>query len=118
MGQQRTDLLAIEFFDPVGAERPAGVTGEPALNAQQIGGSLPHHLTTLAEEIPHRSIRAGINIAFGEYVQPQQVGQPARIAMIVGILESFILVDRRRIDEMNRITLLHESIDQPVPVIG
>src|SRR5262245_54677391 len=44
--------------------------------------------------------------------------QPPRIAVVIGILQSIVLLDRRSIGEMKSVALLHQSINQPVPVIG
>jgi len=46
------------------------------------------------------------------------MSQPARIALIVGILESLVLMNRCRVDEVHPIALFHQPLDQPVPVLG
>src|SRR5215831_1425156 len=44
--------------------------------------------------------------------------QPPRIAVVIGILQSIVLLDRRGVRKMKSVALLHQSIDQPVPVVG
>src|SRR5215510_14931682 len=44
--------------------------------------------------------------------------QPPRIAVVIGILQSAVLLDRRGVCKMKSVALLHQSIDQPVPVVG
>jgi hypothetical protein len=59
-----------QCFDSVGAHRPAGVSTKQILHAQKIGGSLPHHLPTLAQQIAHGPVLFRINVSLGENSQP------------------------------------------------
>jgi hypothetical protein len=45
------------------------------------------------------------------------MGQPPRVTVVIGILQSIVLLYRRRVGEMNSVALLHQTIDQPVPVV-
>ena len=38
--------------------------------------------------------------------------------MIVGILQSLVLSDRGSVGQMNTMSLVHQAVDQPVPVVG
>src|SRR5438105_14745139 len=38
--------------------------------------------------------------------------------MIVGVLEPFVLLDRRCVGQMNFMSLVHQAVDQPVPIEG
>src|SRR4029453_4137430 len=44
--------------------------------------------------------------------------QPPRVTVVIGILQPLVLLYRRGVGEMNSVALLHESIDQPVPVVS
>ena len=52
------------------------------------------------------------------HIQAQQLGQVAGIGFIAAVLESGVVLDRRRVRKLNRIARFHQSIDQPVPVEG
>jgi len=49
---------------------------------------------------------------------PQQVGQPARIRMIIRILQPLILLHSGRVGQMHAVARLHEAIHEPVPMVG
>ena len=38
--------------------------------------------------------------------------------MIVGIFQSLVLLDRCGVGQMNSMSLVHQAVDQPVPVVG
>jgi hypothetical protein len=44
----------------------AGVARDQILDAQQIGGSLPHHLASLAQKIAHRPLLFGVDVTLGK----------------------------------------------------
>ena len=44
--------------------------------------------------------------------------QPASIAIIIGILQTFVLTNRRAVGQMHPVARLHQTVHQPVPVVG
>ena len=46
------------------------------------------------------------------------MGQMLRIGLIAAVLQSFILLDRRRVGEMHLEAGVLQAIDQPIPVVG
>ena len=54
----------------------------------------------------------------GQDAQAQQVGQVTRIAVVVGILEPGIGLDRTGLGQVHDEAEFLQSVDQPVPVVG
>src|SRR5688572_31531477 len=106
------------FRSPVGANRTTCITRDQILYAQQVGGPLPHHLAALAQKIAYRPLFFRIDVALRQNSQPQNVGKPASVGMIVSVLQSLVLLDRSRVGQMNAMSLVHQAVDQPVPVEG
>ena len=78
---------------------------------------MAHHLAALAQQIAYRSLLFRIDVALRQYSQPQNVGKPAGVGMIVGVFEPFVLLDRCGVGQMNLVPLVHQTVDQPVPVV-
>jgi hypothetical protein len=49
--------------------------------------------------------------------EPHQVGEPERVVTIVGVLESCVLPNGRRVDELHVVARGHQAVDEPVPVV-
>jgi hypothetical protein len=50
--------------------------------------------------------------------ESQLMGHMLRIGLIAAVLQSFILLDRRRVGEMQLEAGILQAIDQPIPVVG
>ncbi len=57
------------------------------------------------------------NVALRQDAQNQHLSQEEGIVLIIGMLDSFVLLYRRRISQMNTVvTSIHQTVDQPVPI--
>jgi hypothetical protein len=74
-------------------------------------------MTSFAQQVPDRSIRFWIDIAFGQYAKSHHFCQPEGIMPIIVILEPGVFLYGVGSCEMNPISLGHQQINQPVPVI-
>ena len=46
------------------------------------------------------------------------MGEPSSIGVVVGVLESRVLLDRGGVGQMKLVPFIHQPVDQPVPVVG
>jgi hypothetical protein len=65
---------------------------------------LPDDLAALAQKIPYRPL-------FRQNSQPQNVGKPAGVGMIVSVFEPLVVLDRSRVCQMNTMPLIHQAIN-------
>jgi hypothetical protein len=93
----------------------ARVAGKQRWAREPLRHVLPHQLGTFPSQITHGALVLGIDTAFRSDVSAQQMGQPARIDLIVATLEPLLLFDGRRMGEVHAIAGLAKAIDEPVP---
>jgi hypothetical protein len=95
----------------------ARVAGKQRWAREPLRHVLPHQLGTCPEQITHGALVLGIDTAFRSAVEAPQMGQPARIDLMVANLEPLLLFDGRRMGEVHAIAGLAKAIDEPVPVV-
>jgi hypothetical protein len=93
----------------------ARVAGKQRWDRAHLRHVLPHQLGTCPEQITHGALVLGIDTAFRSAVEAPQMGQPARIDLMVANLEPLLLFDGRRMGEVHAIAGLAKAIDEPVP---
>lgn len=71
----------------------------------------------LTQEIADGSLGFRLYGALGQHPQAEPVCQPPRIGAIISILETVLLLHRRRIGQVQSIACVHEAIDEPGPII-
>ena len=72
---------------------------------------MPDDLAALAQKIPYRPLFFRIDVALRQNSQPQNVGKPAGVGMIVSVFEPLVVLDRSRVCQMNTMPLIHQAIN-------
>lgn len=75
-------------------------------------------LHALARQIARRPLLPRQDRSRRQDAQPQQRGEVLRIGVVAAVLQSFVLLDRRRVGEMHMVASILQSVDQPIPVVG
>ena len=116
--QQPGHRLGGQALDLVGAQGATAVAGEQVLDRQQVGGVLLHQTAAPAQQIAHRTVRLGVDVALRQLAAAQSLSQPACVGVVVAVLQPRVLHQRRRVGQVDRVAGLHEGVYQPVPVVG
>ena len=67
---------------------------------------------------PHAADRPRVNVARGKHAEPQLLRQPARVGVVVGVLDPLVRRHLRRIAQPDVPALRLQPIHQPIPVEG
>ena len=70
----------------------------------------------LSEQVPYRSFFSRVNVSLSQNAKGKHLGKPERVALVVRMLQSVVLMICRRVCKANLITGIHQSINEPVPV--
>ena len=109
-------VLAERFY--VGRHEPVAVVpAKDVLEADDERGPESDQVHALPEEIADRTVFLGVDVPLRKDPQPQHLGEPEGVVLIVGEFQPGVLLDRRRISQMYLVACLHEEIDQPVPIV-
>ena len=116
--QQPAHRLRRQALDLVGAQGVTAVAGKQVLHRQQVGRMLLHQTPAPPQQVAHRAIFLGVDVALGQQPQAQQLRQPAGVGVVVAVLEPAVLHDGGRVGQVDPVAGLHQGVDQPVPVVG
>ena len=75
-------------------------------------------MAPLAEQIPDGTHLFRVDVAGRQYPEPEHLGEPESIVGIVDVLDTGILFACCRVDELDVVSVFHESIDEPIPVVS
>jgi hypothetical protein len=106
------------FFpqDVMARDFPAAGIRHGVVEAGEQGGPKLHQMAPFPQEISHGTLLPRVDVAFFEDPEGEELGQPEGVMFVIDVLESLVLLSGAGIGQMNRIALLHEGIDEPVPV--
>lgn len=96
----------------------AFIATDDVLETDDKRGPQSHQVHALSQKITDWPVYFGIDISLGQDPQPQHIGQPECIVLVVGIFQARVFLNLSRIGQMDHISLSHQRINQPVPVIG
>ena len=102
----------------VAAEVRAALLVEQGFYRKNLDRALLHQLHAFPSQIAHRVLGAGHDMTFRQQAQSENVRQMAGIGFVAAMFEAIILLDRRRVCQMNGIVCVLQAIHQPVPVEG
>ena len=88
------------------------------MDAQEVTRLLSHQLTAFPQQVTDCAVFLRIDVARGENAQAKELGSPPRIAVIIGMLQAVVLLNRGGVGQMHRVPGFHEPINQPIPIIG
>ena len=106
------------MLDIVALDRLRQVAGQQVVDAQDVRGALPHQLGALAHQVAQGPQLRWADVPLRQDPEPQQLRQVLAIAEIVAMLETVVLLDRRRVHQPHVKARGSQSVDQPVPVVG
>lgn len=116
--QQRRHHVGGELPELRQRDPSPGQSGEQALQTQDDGSVLTDELAPPAQEILEGPLGFRIDVAGGQEPSPQQVRQPPRVVTVIGVFEPTVLREGRHMDQMHAIARVHQTIHEPVPVLG
>ena len=64
-----------------------------------------HQVGPPAQQIAHRPQLRIVDVRLGQNVQPLQFGQVKGVMLVVGVLDPAVLLDLRRVGQVDRIAL-------------
>ena len=118
MLEQFLRVLGFQRLDPPRAQVPARHARMQALQAQDQTGALMHQAHPPPQQIPHRPHGPVTDIAGRQNVQAQHLRQKKAVRFVVGVLEPVVLLHGRRVGQDHRITVVLQSVHQPIPVVS
>ena len=68
------------------------------------------------QEVSHGTLLLRIDVTFFEDPKREELGQPEGVMFVIDVLEALVLLHGAGVREMDRIAVLHEGIDKPVPI--
>jgi hypothetical protein len=75
-------------------------------------------VTSFPQQITYRPLILRVNVTFGEDVESKHFGKPKGIVLVINMLHPFVLLDGGRIRQMYGESFRHQSVNEPVPVVG
>jgi len=111
-------LLGLHGLDLVGGHAPAQRAFVQTLKAQDQGGALAYQQHPAPQQITHRPGLALVDMAGGQEVQAQQLGQEVGVGNIVGVLLAAVGLHASGIGQYDVIAVILKPVHQPIPVEG
>lgn len=81
-------------------------------------GARAHELDAASAEIAQGAFGGWVDIAGRQDAQPKQMREVGGIGLVVAVLESVVALHGDGVGEPDIVAFSHQSIDQPVPVVG
>lgn len=75
-------------------------------------------METFSQEIPKGAVLFRVDVTLLQGSKPKEVGQPEGIVIVIQILPSRVLLDGGRIGQMHSVSMIHQGIHEPIPVVG
>jgi hypothetical protein len=115
---QLRHVVGFEGAQLVDRKHLAEVASEQVLEREKTRSAFLHEAPPPTKEITVCAILRRVDGASRQDSQTQEMSEPTSVVPIVGVLEALVLAHRRGVDQRHLVPVLHQAIDQPVPVVG
>lgn len=100
-GQHVVNGLCRQGLDTIAGEGGAGVACHEILDAQEMTRLLSHQLTAFPQQVTDCSVCFRIDVARGKNAPAKELSSPPRIAVIIGMLQAFVLANRGGVGQVH-----------------
>ena len=118
VGEAGLGFLGLHSFDAGQRHTLAEGALVQALEAQDQCGALADQKQPAAQQIAHGAGLAVVEMAGGQEVQAQELGEKVGVRNVVGVFHSAVGLHPGRIGEHDVIAVILKTVHQPIPIVG